>query len=80
MAKQKSTYAFIRSTDPKQVGIVTEKDFTRKVIARGYPIDNPVASIMSAPLQVDIGKSAGVRSDDDDDGRRFSARRRCGCK
>jgi CBS domain-containing protein len=51
MAKQKSTYAFIRSTDPKQVGIVTEKDFTRKVIARGYPIDNPVASIMSAPLR-----------------------------
>jgi CBS domain-containing protein len=51
MASQKSTYAFIRSVDPEQVGIVTEKDFTRKVIARGYPIDNPVTGIMSAPLR-----------------------------
>ncbi|MEE4114096.1 MAG: DUF294 nucleotidyltransferase-like domain-containing protein, partial [Desulfobacteraceae bacterium] len=51
MDRQKSSYAFIRSTDPEQVGIVTEKDFARKVIARGYPIDKPVGSIMSAPLR-----------------------------
>ena len=51
MASQKSSYAFIRSTDPQQVGIVTEKDFTRKVIVHGYPVDKPVGSIMSAPLR-----------------------------
>jgi CBS domain-containing protein len=51
MTRQKSSYAFIRSSDPDQVGIVTEKDFSRKVIARGYPINQPVGSIMSAPLR-----------------------------
>ena len=51
MARQKSSYAFIRSTDPDQMGIVTEKDFARKVVARGYPVDEPVGNIMSAPLR-----------------------------
>ena len=51
MARQKSSYAFIRSSTPHQVGIVTEKDFARKVIARGYPIDRPVSTIMSSPLR-----------------------------
>ncbi|MBC2710670.1 MAG: cyclic nucleotide-binding domain-containing protein [Desulfosarcina sp.] len=51
MARQQSSYAFIRSKDPEQMGIVTEKDFARKVIAHGYPTDRPVASIMSAPLR-----------------------------
>jgi CBS domain-containing protein len=51
MARRKSSYAFIRAEDPQQVGIVTEKDFARKVIARGYPIAKPVSSIMSAPLR-----------------------------
>lgn len=51
MTRRKSSYAFIRSADPATVGIVTEKDFARKVIARGYPIDKPVAGIMSAPLR-----------------------------
>jgi CBS domain-containing protein len=51
MARQKSSYAFIRSPGSHQVGIVTEKDFARKVIARGYPIDRPVATIMSSPLR-----------------------------
>ncbi|BBO73784.1 nucleotidyltransferase family protein [Desulfosarcina widdelii] len=51
MARAKSSYAFIRSKKPEQVGIVTEEDFTRKVIARGYPIEKPVGTIMSAPLK-----------------------------
>jgi CBS domain-containing protein len=51
MARQKSSYAFIRSSASHQVGIVTEKDFARKVIARGYPIDRPVSTIMSSPLR-----------------------------
>ena len=51
MARQKSSYAFIRTSGSRQVGIVTEKDFARKVIARGYPIDKPVSTIMSAPLR-----------------------------
>ena len=51
MVRQKSSYAFIRSKDPEQVGIVTERDFARKVIARGHSIDKPVGSIMSAPLR-----------------------------
>jgi len=51
MVKRKSTYAFIRSTASNLMGIVTEKDFARKVIAKGVPIDQPVADIMSAPLR-----------------------------
>lgn len=51
MARAKSSYAFIRSQNTEQVGIVTEEDFTRKVIARGYPIEKPVGTIMSAPLR-----------------------------
>ena len=51
MARQKSSYAFIRATDSNQVGIVTEKDLARKVVAHAYPVDNPVAGIMSAPLR-----------------------------
>jgi len=50
MVNRKSSYAFIRSKNPKQLGIVTDKDFARKVIACGYPIDNAVGNIMSAPL------------------------------
>ena len=51
MVQRKSSYTFIRSSASNQVGIVTEKDFARKVIAKGYPIDKPVESIMSAPLR-----------------------------
>ena len=51
MMRQKSSYAVIRSNDPEQVGIVTERDFARKVIACGLSIDQPVGSIMSAPLR-----------------------------
>ena len=51
MVREKCSYAFIRTTEPDQVGIVTEKDFARKVIAKGYPIEKPVSSIMSAPLK-----------------------------
>jgi CBS domain-containing protein len=51
MVREQCSYAFIRSQNPAQMGIVTEKDFARKVIARGYPIDKPVKSIMSAPLR-----------------------------
>jgi CBS domain-containing protein len=51
MVQCKSSYAFIRSQDTDLTGIVTEKDFARKVIARGIPIDRPVGSIMSAPLR-----------------------------
>ena len=51
MARQKSSYAFIRSSGSNRMGIVTEKDFARKVIARGYPIDKPVSTIMSSPLR-----------------------------
>ncbi|MBR9987843.1 MAG: cyclic nucleotide-binding domain-containing protein [Desulfosarcina sp.] len=51
MMRQKSSYAVIRSNDPQQVGIVTERDFARKVIACGLSIDKPVGSIMSAPLR-----------------------------
>ncbi len=51
MARQKSSYAFIRSTNSKQVGIITEKDLAGKVIAGGYPINKSVGGIMSAPLR-----------------------------
>ena len=34
------------------VGIVTERDFVKRVIARGIPITTPIKQIMSAPLIV----------------------------
>jgi CBS domain-containing protein len=51
MSDQKSSYAFIQSVESNEVGIVTEKDFSRKVIAPGYPIEKQVRNIMSAPLR-----------------------------
>jgi CBS domain-containing protein len=51
MLEKKSSYAFIRSTDDHPTGIVTEKDFARKVIARGHSIDQPVSTVMSSPLR-----------------------------
>jgi CBS domain-containing protein len=51
MVREKCSYAFVRSNVKGRVGIVTEKDFTRKVIARGMAIDQSVAAVMSAPLR-----------------------------
>ncbi|WP_155320735.1 DUF294 nucleotidyltransferase-like domain-containing protein [Desulfosarcina ovata] len=51
MNRNKCSYAFVSDPVASQVGIVTEKDFTRKVIARGLPIDQPVSTIMSSPLR-----------------------------
>ncbi|GAB6909624.1 Cyclic nucleotide-binding domain protein [Desulfosarcina cetonica] len=51
MTRHKTSYAFVRNENPETMGIVTEKDFTRKVIARGISIDQPVAAIMSSPLR-----------------------------
>ncbi len=57
MARKKSSYALIRAPESNRLGIVTEKDFTRKVIVRGIPIDNPVSTIMSFPLRTISGKA-----------------------
>ena len=51
MVRHKCSYAFVRFKKNGQVGIVTEKDFTSKVIARGFPIDRAVESITSVPLR-----------------------------
>jgi len=32
------------------VGIVTNRDFTEKIIAHSYPVDTPIRRIMSSPL------------------------------
>ena len=51
MVDAKCSYAFVRCHGDHQVGIVTEKDFTRKVIAQGITVDQPVSTITSIPLR-----------------------------
>lgn len=50
MVKEKASYVFINEKKDHTVGIVTEKDLSRKVVAKGFGIEQPVNSIMSFPL------------------------------
>jgi CBS domain-containing protein len=42
---------FLKDADGQCVGVVTEKDLTKKVIAMGYGINRPVGEIMSSPIE-----------------------------
>jgi len=42
---------FLKNADGQCSGVVTEKDLTKKVIAVGYDTSQPVADIMTTPIQ-----------------------------
>lgn len=46
----KNISALITTENGKHIGIVTERDFTRKVVAEGLSLSDPVSKIMSTPL------------------------------
>ena len=49
-AKAHASSLFVVGTDGRAIGIVTDADFARKVVAGDIPADLPVTQIMSAPL------------------------------
>jgi CBS domain-containing protein len=50
MRQEKSSFLLIQQKDGQPMGIVTDRDLTRKVIAVGADTRLPVAGIMSTPL------------------------------
>jgi len=50
MTDSKISSLFIKGGEDACVGVVTEKDLTRKVIAKGYDIDQPVSEVMTSPV------------------------------
>ena len=41
---------FVVADDGRAIGVVTDRDFAKKVVAEGMPGESPVASIMSSPV------------------------------
>ncbi len=52
MAREKISSIFLKTAVGKCVGVVTERDLARKVIAPGFDVKRPVAEIMSSPVRV----------------------------
>ena len=50
MARERISSIFLKNPDGKCIGVVTERDLTRKVIASGHDVSRPVSEIMSSPL------------------------------
>ncbi len=50
IARSHSTCVIVIGTDGSPVGIVTDRDFTTKVLANALSTDHPVSRIMSAPV------------------------------
>jgi CBS domain-containing protein len=46
----KNISALITTENQKHIGIVTERDFTRKVVAEGLSLADPISKIMNTPL------------------------------
>jgi signal-transduction protein with cAMP-binding, CBS, and nucleotidyltransferase domain len=46
----KNISALITTENGKHIGIVTERDFTPKVVAEGLSLADPISKIMSTPL------------------------------
>jgi signal-transduction protein with cAMP-binding, CBS, and nucleotidyltransferase domain len=42
--------AILTTENGTHVGIITERDFTRKVVGAGLPLSTPVSEVMSCPL------------------------------
>lgn len=51
MREDRSGHLIVTGEDERPLGIVTERDLTRKVIAAAGDVRRPVSEIMSAPLQ-----------------------------
>jgi CBS domain-containing protein len=50
MSRHNYSSIFVKSPNDEAIGIVTDNDIRRKVVASGYDIQKPVADIMSSPL------------------------------
>jgi CBS domain-containing protein len=50
MSRQNYSSIFVNAPGGEPIGIVTDNDIRRKVVATGYDIQKPVADIMSSPL------------------------------
>ena len=50
LANSKATCVFVMNGDGRALGIVTDRDFTGKVVAQGLSLDMPVREIMSSPV------------------------------
>lgn len=50
LATAKATCVFVVDAGGSAVGVVTDRDFARKVVARATPLDRTVADIMSSPV------------------------------
>jgi CBS domain-containing protein len=50
MGQERIGSLFINTPDGECIGVVTEKDLTKKVIATGFDISRPVSDIMSSPV------------------------------
>jgi CBS domain-containing protein len=50
MSRRRCSSIFVRGSGGDIIGILTDNDLRKKVIAEGLPIEKPVAEIMSAPV------------------------------
>jgi CBS domain-containing protein len=57
MSKQSCSSIFIKDSAGEFIGVVTDNDLRKKVIAKGYDIKLPAADIMSSPLCKISGQS-----------------------
>ncbi|MBU1713891.1 MAG: cyclic nucleotide-binding domain-containing protein [Proteobacteria bacterium] len=57
MSKQGCSSIFVKESSGKFIGVVTDNDLRKKVIAKGYDIKLPAADIMSSPLCKISGQS-----------------------
>jgi CBS domain-containing protein len=51
MVEYKISSLFIKDDDGKCVGVLTEKDLTRKVVVYAWDVDRPVSEVMTSPVQ-----------------------------
>ena len=51
MGQEEIGSLFINTPEGECIGVVTEKDLTKKVIATGFDISRPVSDIMSSPVR-----------------------------
>ena len=51
MSRKKISSLFINTPAGDCIGVITEKDLTKKVIATGYDTSRPVSDIMSSPVR-----------------------------
>jgi CBS domain-containing protein len=57
MTQHKCSSILLKSSDGKYVGIVTDNDLRRRVIAKGVDTQRPVSDVMSSPLQTTSSNS-----------------------